>query len=226
MKKILVITLVMVMVMGMSNAAFANGNNQPAKTFSVDVSLTGVEEVEVGDTVIFNASTVKQGQLDIANWSGIGVTGGATTLNAETDTYDSSASFFAGAVGTYEIEYYIRMVAGKSHVEFVGLNGATVQVIDDKTVVVQKVTVKVVKKTVPVELKDSTTLSMLAEIELSNGETLVREFDQVINWNQNQRNVVNNIVDEEFGIEYEIKFDLQKDAVVDSIVYTFELLEE
>ncbi len=211
------------MVMSMSNAAFANGNNQPAKTFNVDVSLTGVEEVEVGDTVIFNASTVKQGQLDVANWSGLGVTGGVTTLNVETDTYESSASFYAGSVGSYEIEYYIRMIAGKSHVEFVGMNGATVQVIDDKTVVVQKVTVKVVEKKVE---GSKVTIIMNAEVELSYGEPLIITIEQGFNQMQDSRNVVENLnADNGLDEDFQIKFDLLKTVEIGEVVFTFDLEE-
>lgn len=129
MKKLVAVLLVMVMVLGMSGAAFAAPKAEKELKVHDVQSILVVQEFDVlyvGNEVELVASTPKHGSDYVVKWSvsddDATVQEGETVLANinEVDTYVSSATFSAKEAGTYVVTYKMTMAAGKSHVRFVG----------------------------------------------------------------------------------------------------------
>lgn len=221
MKKITKILLAFVLVFSMTSVVFANGKGPITvkKTHNIDASvllIASSAEVSEGEIVNLTALTPKYGSTlnqDITGWSGAGVAQAGTDLDAN-DNYKSETVFTAPSVEVdtnYTITYTIATSAGKSGVQFLGINSTTVMVNDVPTsVTVATVTIVVKAKT----SNSNPQFTLEATYTLSNGE----QETQLIQTGAVPHAIKK--IDVEY-LEFKDSFSLSQTAVVGDEVYSY-----
>jgi hypothetical protein len=218
MRKVLSVLLVALLVLGLGTTAFANGNGKgntkEIVLKPIAVSLTQVEdEIEVGTEVNLTATVQKHGQWVSGAWSQGATETQVATLDQETGTYTSNATFVANEEGEHTVTYTARMKAGNSHIMFGATGESVLTYIDsDEVVVVQRVTIKVVRYTTNYSGgrdPQITNHTVTAEVttELSNGDVDTEEIEFTINRFEKPEDVSYTYTNEEFGIEETVTFE-------------------
>jgi hypothetical protein len=190
MKKLVAVLLVMVMVLGMSGAAFAAPRVEKDLKIHDVQSMLVVQEFDViyvGDDINLIASTPKHGSDYIVQWSVSDdeavVTEGETVLETinEVDTYVSTATFSANKVGLYVVTYKISMAAGKSHVSFVGeIESEEIEVVGKATEKIEILSHEIKIIGFEEQNKNQDKVSFEVTVNYNNGDTSTYEFNRII----------------------------------------------